>query len=272
MDDLTIIKPRKFFVSIDFKEIYRYRELFVILALRDVKVRYKQTVFGGLWAIAQPLLTMIIFSFFFGNLAKMQSESVPYPIFSYSGLLLWTFFANSVNVASSSLINDTRLISKVYFPRLILPISTTLVCLVDYFVAGIILVGMMVYYKFPLLSSVIVIIPILIFTWILASGMGLFFSAVNIKYRDVKYVVPFFFQLLIFATPVIYPLSVSGRFRWLLWLNPMSGYIEAHRAALIGLHPIDWPMMGVSVLITIIIFITGLAYFKSVERYFADII
>lgn len=271
MKETTIIKPEKGF-SINFKELGRYRELFYILAVRDIKVRYKQTIFGGLWAIAQPLFTMIIFSFFFGTIAKIPSGGVPYPIFSYSGLLLWTFFSNSVGVASSSLLNDARLISKVYFPRLILPISTTLVSVIDYFVASVVLLGLMLYFRIPFTPLIFLALIILFFTWLLASGLGLLFAALNVKYRDVKYVIPFFFQLLIFVTPVIYPVSVSGRFKWLLWLNPMSGLIEAHRAVILGNYSVDWRMLGVSILLTLIIFVGGISYFKSVERYFADII
>jgi len=271
MKEITIIKAKKK-ISLDIKEIFRYRELFLILAIRDIKVRYKQTIFGGLWAIAQPLSTMIIFSFFFGKLAKMPSEGIPYPLFSYTGLLLWTFFSNSVKVASSSLLNDARLISKVYFPRLILPISTTLVSLIDYFIAALFLIILLKYYSIPFNISIIFSVVILFFTWILSLGMGLFFAALNVKYRDIKYVIPFFFQLLIFVTPVIYPVSVSGKFRWLLFLNPMSGYIEAHRLLIIGSYAIDWMMLGISIISTIIIFILGLFYFKKVERYFADII
>jgi lipopolysaccharide transport system permease protein len=215
---------------------------------------------------------MVIFSFFFGNLAKIPSDGVPYPIFSYAGLLLWTFFSNSVGVASSSLINDARLISKIYFPRIILPIATTFVSIIDYFVASIILFAMMFYYQITLTPKIIFIIPMLFFTWMLSIGISFFFSSINVRYRDVKYVIPFFFQLLIFMTPVIYPVSVSGRFRWLLYLNPMSGYIETHRALILGNYPTDWWMLAISIILTIIIFILGMAYFKKVERHFADII
>lgn len=269
---VTIIKPKAKLSLADLVEVWNYRELFYILAARDIKVRYKQTIFGGLWAIAQPLFTMIIFSFFFGNLAKIPSESVPYPIFSYSGLLLWMFFNNAVNVASSSLLSDSRLISKVYFPRLILPIATTFVSVVDYFVAGTILVILMWYYKIAFTPMFLLVPIILFFTWMLASGLSLFFSALYVRYRDVKYVIPFFFQLLIFMTPVIYPISVSGRFKWLLQLNPMSGLIEAHRALLLGNYPVDWRILGVAIVTTLALFTFGLLYFKRVERYFADII
>src|SRR3989344_3172257 len=269
---ITVIKPKAGLSLTDLTELWRYRELFYILAARDIKVRYKQTVFGSLWAIAQPLLTMEIFSFFFGKLAQIPSEGIPYPIFSYSGLLLWMFFNNAVNIASSSLLNDARLISKVYFPRLILPIATTFVSIVDYFVAGSILILMMFFYKVTFHPMILLVPIILFFTWMLSAGLSLFFSALYIRYRDIKYVIPFFFQLLIFMTPVIYPISVSGRFKWLLQLNPMSGLIEAHRVLILGNYPIDWRILLISIVFTIIIFISGLLYFKRVERYFADII
>jgi len=269
---ITVIKPKAGLSLTDLTELWRYRELFYILAARDIKVRYKQTVFGSLWAIAQPLLTMAIFSFFFGKLAQIPSEGIPYPIFSYSGLLLWMFFNNAVNIASSSLLNDARLISKVYFPRLILPIATTFVSIVDYFVAGSILILMMFFYKVTFHPMILLVPIILFFTWMLSAGLSLFFSALYIRYRDIKYVIPFFFQLLIFMTPVIYPISVSGRFKWLLQLNPMSGLIEAHRVLILGNYPIDWRILLISIVFTIIIFISGLLYFKRVERYFADII
>jgi len=267
---ITVIKPKAGLSLTDLTELWRYRELFYILAARDIKVRYKQTVFGSLWAIAQPLLTMAIFSFFFGKLAQIPSEGIPYPIFSYSGLLLWMFFNNAVNIASSSLLNDARLISKVYFPRLILPIATTFVSIVDYFVAGSILILMMFFYKVTFHPMILLVPIILFFTWMLSAGLSLFFSALYIRYRDIKYVIPFFFQLLIFMTPVIYP--ISGRFKWLLQLNPMSGLIEAHRVLILGNYPIDWRILLISIVFTIIIFISGLLYFKRVERYFADII
>lgn len=269
---ITIIKPKKKVSWNDILEVWNYRELFFILAGRDIKVRYKQTIFGAVWAIIQPLSTMVIFSFFFGNIAKIPSESVPYPIFSYAGLILWTFFNNAVSIASSSLVNDSRLISKVYFPRIILPIATTFVSVVDYFISCSVLIILMWYYKFTPTIAILFVPVILFFTWLFASGLGLFFSALYVKYRDVKYVIPFFFQLLIFTTPVIYPISVSGRFKWMLQLNPMSGLIEAHRALILGVYPVDWRMVFVAFIFTILTFILGFSYFKKVERYFADII
>lgn len=272
MEEIILIKPQKGLPSINLKEIIKYRELFFTLALRDIKVRYKQTIFGGLWAVAQPLATMIVFSFFFGSLAQISSDGLPYPIFSYSGLILWMFFLNSVSLASSSLLNDARLVTKIYFPKLILPLSTTLVCLIDYVIAFFVLVILALFFKI-VPNTYIFFLPIIIFfTWLLSSGLGLFFAAVNIKYRDVKFVIPFFFQLLMFASPIIYPTSVSGRFKWLIMLNPISGFIEAHRAIILGHQQINFQMLVISIIFSIIIFIGGAIYFRSLEKRFADII
>lgn len=272
MKEITVIKPKKGKLPIDFKELYKYRELFNALAIKDIKVRYKQTIFGGLWAIGQPLITMLIFTIFFGKIAQVPSEGLPYPVFSYSGLLLWIFFTNSVNLSSSSLLNNVRLITKVYFPRLIVPASTTLVSLVDYFIALVILFGIIFVYNLPISINIILLPVILFFTWLLSLGLGLFLSAVNVKYRDVKYVIPFMLQLLIFLTPVIYPVSVIGQYKWLMLLNPMSGLIEAHRAVIIGHQAVNMGSLLVSIIYSIVFFIGGLVYFQKTERYFADII
>jgi len=239
---------------------------------RDIKVRYKQTVIGGLWAILQPFLTMVVFTVFFGNMLKIESEGVPYAIFSYSGLLLWTYFTNSVSNASNSMITNSNLISKIYFPRILIPLSATLVGLIDYIIASIVVIGLMIYYQFlPKIN--IVFLPIIVFfTWMLAAGIGFWFSAINVKYRDVRYAVPFFIQLLIFITPVIYPVSIAGKYTWLLSLNPMTGFIEAHRAMILGHQIINVQLIGISIILTLLIFVTGLMYFKFVERYFADVI
>lgn len=268
----TIIKPKKGLIGLDFKELLRYKELLWTLALREIKVRYKQTAIGGLWAILQPFLTMIVFTIFFGKIIKIPSEGVPYAIFSYSGLLLWTYFVNATTGSSNSLISNSGLISKIYFPRLIVPISSTLVGLLDYVIAFVIVFGLMLYYHFVPSFALLLIPFVVFFTWMLASGIGFWLSAINVKYRDVRYIVPFFIQLLLFMTPVIYPISIAGKFKWLLALNPMTGFIEAHRAMILGHQAINYGMIGVSIGLTIIIFITGLMYFNQVERKFADII
>lgn len=272
MEEITVIKPKKRIRSLDFQEILRYRELFLTFAWRDIRVRYKQTIIGGAWAIVQPLLTMVVFSFFFGKIAQIPSDGVPYPIFSYSGLLLWIFFSNSISNASTSLVGNRALVSKVYFPRAIIPISSTIVMFLDYLIASIVMLLLMVYYRIPFTFSLLLVPLLLLMTWVLANGIGLLLAAINVKYRDVRFALPFFIQLLIFITPVIYPVSVSGKYRWVIALNPMSGLIEAHRAALLGHQAINYPLLIPSVIFTILIFIIGALYFKNVERFFADII
>jgi len=266
------IKPSKKF-NIDFREIWRYRELFYSLTLRDIKVRYKQTIIGVFWAMLQPFLTMIVFSIFFGKIAGIETGEIPYPIFAYVGLLFWNFFSNSLSAISGSLVQNQAIIQKIYFPKIIMPIASSLVFLVDFFFAAIILVGMMFYYQFcPTLTGVLLILPALVITFLNFSGIGLALSAINVKYRDVRYALPFFIQLLIFVTPVIYPTSVLGKHQWLWYLNPMSGVIQAMRAGLLGTEAINWGLLGSSMLLSILLFIFGLLYFKKSEKFFADII
>lgn len=271
--DTVIIKPRNKWISIDFNELWKYRELLYFLVWRDVKVRYKQTVIGAGWAIIQPFVTMIIFTIIFGNIAKIPSDGVPYPIFSYSGLLLWIYFSTSVSSSSNSVVGSSNLITKIYFPRLIIPLTSSLAGMVDYCIAFIILVLMMIYYGITPGFSIIFLPIVLFLTFITATGFGLWFSSLNVKYRDVHHALPFFIQLLLFATPVIYPLTfVPDKYRWLLSLNPMSGVIEVHRACILGNKTIDLNTLSISVSISLIIFISGLFYFRRTERYFADII
>lgn len=270
---INIIKPKKGLVGINIKELIEFRELLYFLAWRDVKIRYKQTVIGGLWAIIQPLFTMIIFTVFFGKMAKVPSEGIPYAIFSYSGLLLWTYFATALSAASSSLIDNQSLVSKIYCPRILIPTAATLSGLLDYAIASIILVGLMIYYHFSPDFHIFLIPIILFFTWLFSTGFGYLLASLNVKFRDIKYAIPFFLQLLIFVTPVIYPVSIAPeKYRWILMLNPMTGFIDAHRSIILGHRAIDWTSLSISTAITIIVFIIGTAYFKSTERSFADVI
>ncbi len=268
-----VIKPEKGLFSIDFREMLEYKELLFFLALREIKIRYKQTIMGASWAVLQPLFTMIVFTLIFGGLAKMPSEGIPYPLFSYSGLLLWIYFSNSVLQSGNSLVANSSFISKIYFPRLFIPTSGCLAGLVDYGIAMSILAVMMVYYKFiPNIS--IVILPLIVFmTFILASGMGYWLSSICVKYRDIRFILPFFIQLLMFTTPVIYPSDIVGeKYQWLLYLNPMTGLIDAHRACLLGHLPVNFAVLGISIVISLVIFITGVIYLKNTEKYFADLI
>jgi len=267
-----VIKPKKAF-SLNLKELFAYRELFIALARRDIKVRYKQTAIGVLWAILQPLILMIVFSVFFGKIAGIKTDGTPYPIFVYSGLLFWDFFSNSLSSAAGSLVGNQAIIQKIYFPRLIIPIASVLVFLLDFIFSGLIFAGLMVYYHAsPSLVGIALVIPALIITFLTSMGIGLFFAALNVKYRDVRYVLPFFIQLLLFVTPVIYQPSVLGKFQWLWYFNPMSGVIDAMRNGLVGIGPINWELLGASALVSIVLFTIGLLYFNKTEKYFADIV
>lgn len=270
---VTIIRPKKTFSWRDIAELWTYRELLYFFTWRDLKVRYKQTVIGGLWAIFQPFITMVVFTVFFGKLAGIPSDNIPYPIFVYVGLLFWQFFSGALGDTSNALISNQSIITKVYFPRLILPISAVVTKLIDFGIAALILVGMMFFYGYtPHLSGLLLVPLLLIITFMASVGVGLFLSAVNVKYRDVRYALPFFIQILLFVTPVIYPASIAGKFSWLLALNPMTGVIQTARAALLGATPINWLLLGLSFLACLVALVIGVWYFKKVERYFADII
>lgn len=272
-EEITVIKSQKSFSWDELREIWNYRELLYFFTWRDLKVRYKQTFIGVAWAIFQPLITMVVFSVFFGYLAKMPSDDIPYPIFVYVGLLLWQFFSGSLSAISSCLINNKSIITKVYFPRIILPISATITKFVDFLIASGILVGLMFYYGYVPRLSGFLILPLLVFIAFMAAlGLGLFLAALNVKYRDVGYVLPFFIQLMFFMTPVIYPASLTGIYSWFLAINPMTGVIKAARAALLGNFPINWELLGISALACFVVLIFGFWYFKKTEKYFADIV
>lgn len=270
---ITIIRPKKTFNWNDLRELWNFRELLYFLSWRDIKVRYKQTLIGGAWAILQPFITMVVFTIFFGGLAKMPSDGVPYPIFVYVGLLFWQFFSSSLSDTSTALISNQSIVTKVYFPRLILPISAVITKFIDFILATIILIGMMFYYHYiPSLTGILIIPILLIITFFASTGLGLFLSSINVKYRDVRYALPFFIQILLFVTPVIYPASIAGKYSWILAFNPMMGVIQAARAGLLHTTPINWSLLGLSAIACIIFMTIGVIYFKKVERYFADII
>lgn len=271
---LTIIEPKKGWVPIDLKEIWDYRELLYFLTKRDIKVRYKQTVLGGLWAIIQPAFTMVVFTLFFGRLAKIPSDGMPYPIFVYVGLLPWTYFANAVSASGNSLVGSANLITKIYFPRLIVPTSASLAGLLDFFVAMFVLGVLMIHYHFLPHVGGIFLFPFLVgLTFLCALGVGLWLSAMNVQYRDIRYAIPFLIQVWMFVSPVIYPVSiVKERYQWLLALNPMGGVIKAFRASILGHQPIDWLLLGLSTAMILLILISGLFYFRRMERVFADVV
>jgi len=270
---VTIIEPKKGWVPVDLREIWDYRELLYFLTKRDIKVRYKQTILGGLWAVIQPAFTMIVFTLFFGRLARVPSDGLPYPIFVYAGLLPWTYFANAVSTSGNSLVGSANLITKVYFPRLMVPASAALAGLLDFFIALFVLAVLMVYYQF-LPGAGILLFPFLVaLTFLCAVGVGLWLSALNVQYRDIRYAIPFLIQIWMFLSPVIYPVSLlKDKYQWLLALNPMGGVIHAYRASLLGHQAIDWPLLALSALIIIVLFLGGLYYFRRMEKVFADVV
>ena len=267
------IKPRKGWQLIDFNELKEYRDLLYFLVLRDIKVKYKQTVLGGLWAIIQPFFSMVVFTLFFGQLARIPSDGIPYPIVSYSALVAWAYFAHSITGSVQSLVGNAGLISKVYFPRLIIPLTPLLAGLLDFLLASLVLIGMMIYFKiYP--TVYICFLPFLILLMMLtAGGVGMLLAALNAKYRDIGYTVPFLVQLWMFLSPIVYPSSmVPEKYRLLYAVNPMVGIIEGFRSALLGTTAFPSMMVVVSVFVSMALFLLGLLYFKQTERYFADII
>jgi len=255
------------------RELWSYRELLFFLVLRDLKIRYKQTVLGIAWAVIQPLVATMIFFVVFGKLAGIPSDQLPYPVFAYSGLAVWTYFSGAVSYGSNSLVSNSGLLTKVYFPRLAIPAAAVMSGLLDFAIAALVLVAVMAYYgltpSWLLLSWVLLALPLVM----LALGVSMLLSALNVRFRDVKYVVPFALQIWLFVTPIIYPVSlVPERYRFLLALNPLTGYVETFRALAIGGKPVDWALLAISMAVTAVVFVVGLAYFQRAERSFADVI
>lgn len=267
------IKAKTGWSSLNLNEVWQARELLYIFAWRDIKVRYKQTVIGIFWAILQPFLLMVVFSLFFGNFAKIPSNGVPYPVFVFSGLLFWNYFSASLTGSSNSLADNENMIKKIYFPRLILPLSPTITPMIDFALSFLILIGLMIYFHFwPTVLGIVLVPVLLAVSFLSAAGLGFFLSAINVKYRDIRFALPFFIQSLLFVTPVIYPTSlVPARFQWVLSLNPMTGVIETARTALIGQGQLNYGLLGLSTMIAIGFFGFGLFFFRRTERIFADI-
>jgi lipopolysaccharide transport system permease protein len=255
------------------RELWAYRELVYFLAWRDVKVRYKQTVLGVLWAVIQPFFTMVIFTLLFGQLAKIPTDGIPGPIFYFSALVPWIYFSSTVTNAGMSLVANSGLLTKIYFPRIILPAAAVLSGLVDFLISSVLLVGFIAYYKIPLGWHLLLWPILVVLLMLLALSLGMFFAALNVKYRDIKYALPFFIQLLLFATPIIYPASmIPERFQWLLALNPLSALIEGFRYVVVPNRTVDWNVLGISVAISAGLFIAGVAYFRSTEKAMADLV
>lgn len=268
-----VIEPPRRWTALDLKELWMYRELLFFLAWRDVKLRYKQTALGAAWAILQPLMTMVVFSIIFGQLANLPSEGIPYPVFTYTALLPWQLFAFALSNSSNSLINSQNLISKVYFPRLIIPLASTLAGVMDFAIAFLVLLGMMAYYHIIPTLAFLYLPIFLLLALLSALAVGIWLSALSVEYRDVRYIVPFITQFWMYATPIAYSSSlIPEDWRLLYGLNPMTGVVDGFRWALLSMEIQGGQMIAVSVIVVIVMFVSGLYYFRQMENNFADVI
>lgn len=269
---VVTIRPSGRWVALNLRDLWAYRDLLYFLTWRDVKVRYKQTVLGAAWAIIQPLFTMLIFWLFFGRLAGMPSDGIPYPLFALAGLIPWTFFSNAVTSSGNSLVGSANLITKVYFPRMIIPVAAVGAGLVDLAIAFGLMAVMMIWFKVHVTASLLLLPLLVLVTATLATGVGMFMSALNVKYRDIRYALPFCIQLWMFASPIIYPVTlVPERWRWVLAINPMTGIIDGFRAALFGRSP-DWQALAISTAVTVGVLIYSAYNFRRMEKTFADVV
>ncbi|MEJ2263536.1 MAG: ABC transporter permease [Anaerolineales bacterium] len=272
-DEVIILRPSRGWGSLNLGDLWQYRELIYFLTWRDIKVRYKQTALGAAWAILQPFLSMVVFTIFFGGLLKVSSDNVPYPIFSYTALLPWGVFSKALTDAGRSLVINRNMITKVYFPRLVVPLASVLSGVVDFLIAFIVLLGMMVYFQVTPSSAVWALPFLLILALITALGVGLWLSALNVIYRDVGYVLPFLTQFWFYITPVVYSSTeVPDKWRLIYALNPMTGVVEGFRWALLNTESAPGPMVAVSAVIAVVILISGMFYFRRMERTFADMV
>ena len=271
---VTILQPAKGLGALNLHDLWLYRELIYFLTWRDLKVRYKQTLLGASWAILRPLLTMVVFSIFFGDLAKVPSDGVPYPIFSFAALVPWGLFSDAVGVAGRSLVQNRHMITKIYFPRVILPLSSILAGVVDFLIAFVILVGMMVYYKISPTVYVWTLPLFLLLALITSAGVGLWLAALNVQYRDIAYITPFLTQFWLFVTPIAYPASmVPAKWQLVYSLNPMAGVVEGFRWALLGTDQgAPGTQLIVSSVVAIVLLVSGMVYFRRMERNFADMV
>lgn len=267
------IEPPRSWVALRLPDLWEYRELLYFLVWRDLKIRYKQTIFGASWAVLQPLTTMVIFTVIFGRFVKVPSDGLPYSIFAYTALLPWNYFASALNRCIGSVVGDAHLISKVYFPRLILPIAGTLSGIVDFLISFTLVLGMMVWYGFGFRWVMLTVPLFLFFALLTALAVGLWLSALNVRYRDVGHTIPFLIQIWMFCSPVVYPVSmIPEKYRLLYGLNPMAGVIEGFRWALLGKASPDFSLMAVSGIAVLAILAGGLFFFKNMERTFADVV
>jgi len=270
---LKTIEPRVGFNPfIEIGDVWRHRELLYLLAWRDYKVRYRQTIIGIAWAIFQPLMAMLAFVFIFGKFNQITDNGINYALFVYSGLVIWQFFSNSVSEASTSLVQSSQMITKIYFPRIIVPLAKIVTQFIDLGLSLVILAALMIYFhSFPTFVGLISVIPIVILLGIVSASIGIILSAFNVKYRDVQYALPYFIQMGLFFSPVIYSSASLGKYQWLLNLNPITGIINAFRSALFSL-PVSWTSIGISCLITLMLFMAGMYYFMRAEGAFSDVI
>ena len=270
---MVVIEPQHGWGSLGLGELWTHRELLYFLTWRDVKVRYKQTALGVAWAVIQPLSTMIVFSLFFGHLAKVPSEGVPYPLFAFTALVPWTFFSNGLAQASNSVVLNQNLVTKIYFPRLAIPIATVLAGAVDYALAFLLLVVLMLYYGVVPTANALWLVPFSLLALVTALGVGFWLAALNVQYRDVRYTVPFLIQIWLFATPIAYPSTLlSEPWRTLYALNPMVGVVDGSRWALLGTGSPPGAMVAASTLVALVLLVSGALYFRRMERTFADVV
>lgn len=268
------IEPSKGWVALKLNEVWAYRELLFFLTQRDIKVRYKQTVIGAAWAIIQPLMTMVVFSIFFGGLAQIPSDGIPYPIFSFAALVPWSLFSYGLSESSNSLVGSSNLIKKVYFPRLIIPLASVMAGVVDFLIAFAVLILMMLGYGIAPTLNILWVIPLILLTLVTALGVGMWLSALNVEFRDVRYVIPFLTQFWMFITPIAYPSSLieNETVRALYGLNPMAGVVEGFRWALLGTDTAPGPVILVSAVAAVALLISGMFYFRRMEKSFADVV
>jgi homopolymeric O-antigen transport system permease protein len=270
----VIIQPSGTWSALNLRDLWAYRELLYFLTWRDVKVRYKQTALGVAWAVLQPLLTMLISTLIFGRLGGFSARTggIPYPIFAYAGLLPWTFFSNAITTSGNSLVGSANLITKVYFPRMIIPGAAVAAGLVDFFIALLLLIGLMIYYQVAPTRNLLLFPGLVFLTALLATSVGMWLSALNVKYRDVRFALPFIVQLWLFLSPVFYPSNaLPEKYRWVFALNPLTGIIDAYRSSLFGLA-INWTALGISALITMVLLVYAAYSFRRMEKTFADIV
>ncbi|MBS1811285.1 MAG: ABC transporter permease [Acidobacteria bacterium] len=271
-EPVVTIQPSKKWVAINLRDLWAYRDLLYFLTWRDVKVRYKQTALGALWAIIQPLFTMLIFWLFFGRLAGMPSDGIAYPLFALAGLIPWTFFANAITNSGNSLVGSANLITKVYFPRMIIPCASVGAGLIDLAIAFGLMAVMMLWFGVHLTINLLLLPVLVLLTMMLAIGVGMFMSALNVKYRDIRYALPFCIQIWMFASPIIYPVTlVPEKWRWLLQLNPMVGIIDGFRSAIFG-RLFDWKGLVISTVITLSVLVYSAYHFRRMEKSFADVV